>query len=892
MSALPDPNRRLLLYTLLFASGAAGLIFEMLWFRLAGLSFGNTVWAGTAVLAAFMGGLAVGHALTASGRLRLTRPLYWYALAEAAIALTGTALLWILPNIGGWLAPVLDATPGLRLGLAFCLMLIPTSAMGLTLPLLVRALYADGSYGALLGRIYGINTLGAVVGVVAAEFLLLGWLGTKGSGLFAASLNLVAAGIALWLTRDWPASLETRSQTRYPIRGGIRWLIAAGLSGTVLLALEVVWFRLLLLHVRGTASAFAAMLAIVLVGIALGGLLTSWWLRRRSFSPLQAPVMALLCALTLALGYRGLPVEPGQSAWLAGAALMLGTAIGSGALFTLLCVGLTQVVPEPSRATGRLLVANTGGGMLGAILGGLVLLPLLGMQASLAILLCAYLICTLLLVPHWRLVPTCGWAAGASFCLLLFPWGQMQSHVQAATKPWQQLDGSRVVYQREGINETLQLLQRDLFGEPLAHRIVTNGESMSGTERDSQRYMKLFAWLPMALHPGIKDVLLISYGLGSTAEALVADRRIHSISVVDISPEMLEASRLTRTDAAEPLDDSRVKVHIEDGRHFLLTSHQQFDLITGEPPPPRLAGIVNLYSREYFSLMHRRLKPGGMASYWLPADQLTLASSRAILKAFCEVFRDCSLWSGSNYNWVMLGSRDGIAPVPITNLTRFWQDPATRGAITALGFETPAQLGTTFIADANQIIDWIGDASPLTDDRPKRLSEGEPDATAMQTYARLMDNAAAAKRFASSAFIRHTWPMRLQAEVPGYYDLQPILNNEIRGPFEQRLRLIDGVIEHSSLKIPVFWLLESGIREQRIVDRRMADSGYDPEFAWHLAVRALADRRFDVAAEMFSESGRDGSLGLAVLSYCRAGMVQAAMAAAEQSKRKLPLRCW
>lgn len=894
MPAQPSRLQATLVHMLFLASGAAGLMFELLWFRLAGLAFGNTVWASTAVLAAFMAGLALGNALAGAGRLTFTRPLRWFAAAEASVALCGIALLWLLPD-SGHLVALAPELPGLRMGLAFLLMLVPTTAMGLTLPLVVRALSTQLGYGRLLGRLYGINTLGAVLGVIAAEFWLLGSLGIVGTGLLAGCLNLAAAGVALGLNRDWPAAQESRSSRPYRLTLGASWLLAALLSGATLLALEVVWFRLLLLHVRGTASAFAAMLAIVLAGIAIGGWLASLWLKQHPASRWSASVVVLGCGLGLCLGYRLLPLDTGLAPWWPGLILMAATATGSGLLFTLLAAGYASVIPEPSRATGRILVANTGGGMLGAAVAGLVLLPRLGIEHSLLLLLCCYLLCLLLVLPNFRPGTMAACAGLASLALWLFPFGQMQQHMSAATAAWRAMDQSRVIYQREGLNETVQLLQRELFGEPLAHRVVTNGDSMSGTERDSRRYMKLFAWLPMALHPGLSEVLLISYGLGSTAEALVADPNIRKLTVVDISPEILAASRLTHVNGMQPLEDPRLQLHIEDGRHYLLTTDRRFDLITGEPPPPRLAGIVNLYTREYFVLMHARLNPGGLASYWLPVDQLTLDSSRAILAAFCEVFSDCSLWSGSNYNWIMLGSRNGLSPADLDRVTRLWREPAIARDISALGFEQPAQLGATFIADAGQIKSWI-DASPvLSDSYPKRLAESGPDTAAMQQYAKWLDTTACAQRFSASEWIRTVWPTALKAESVAQYELQPVLNNELRPDSEAVLRLVDGVLEFSRLRIPVFWLLGSGVREQKIVDRRLQETGYLPEYAWHLGVRALADRRFEIAAQLFTDSvqfGHDGSLGLAVLSYCRAGLTDAAEKLAGRSAQALPLRCW
>lgn len=896
MHTRPPAIQTGLLYLLFFCSGAAALIFEQLWFRLAGLSLGNTLWASTAVLAAFMGGLALGNVLAAAGRLQFKQPLLWYALLEGLIAITGLALFWLLPNLAHWATALTQEAPSLRFGTAFIALLLPASAMGLTLPLMLRALHADGQYGSILGRLYGLNTLGAVAGVVIAEYFLIKAFGMLGAGLFAASLNLFAALLALWLNSRWPSASEQRSRQRYSWTVGGRWLLAAALSGALLLALEVLWFRLLLLHVRGTATSFAAMLAIVLAGIACGGLLASLWLRlvrRPEPNDWLTVITALSCGGGLILGYQLLPTATATSPWLVGLLLMASTAVGSGLLFTLLCHAYARIMPEPSRATGRMLVANTTGGMLGASLGGLALLPLLGIEQSLALLLCGYCLCGLLVLPSYKPTPLFGWVLITALALFLFPWDQDEKHLAAAVAPWKKLDNSTLVYQREGLYETVQLLERRLFDQALAHRVVTNGDSMSGTERDSRRYMKLFAWLPMALHPGIESSLLISYGLGSTAEALLSDPQLKTLQVVDISAEILAASRLTHAGRAEPLDDPRVTITLQDGRHHLLTDPQQYDLITGEPPPPRLAGVVNLYTSEYFNLIRARLKPNGLTTYWLPVDQLTAASSQAILAAFCSAFPDCSLWSGSNYNWILLGSRDGAQPVSANQLERLWQTPSIRPNLTALGFETAAQLGTSFIADAEQISDWIAGTPALTDNHPKRLAEAGVSHSDMQIYADFLDSSACAARFAESAAMRTLLPLSTYSESLALFDLQPILNNEIRAALPERLRLVDAVIENTALKIPVFWLLESGIREQQIIDQRMSETGFLTDYAWHLGVRALADRRFAVAAQLFSQvPDNEDALNMTIYAHCRAGQTQAAQLSALKLKSPPTLRCW
>ena len=304
-------------------SGAAGLLFETLWFRQAGLAFGNGIWASSLVLSSFMAGLALGNGLAARFGNRILQPVRLYALLEAVIAATGVALVFLLPELAGGLAPLwrpfLDQPwilNPLRLVVGFTLLLIPATAMGATLPLLVKALRArDTNFGAVLGRLYGWNTAGAVLGAVAGEAALIAWFGVRGTTWVAAGLNLAAAAGALALAARVGHTATPRAAPRAPVAGlrrALPLLAAALLAGSILLALEVVWFRLLSLFVYSAGLSFALMLAIVLAGIALGGFAGGLWLRRRPQAFQHVPGIALLagCAAVGSYIAFGMLIDP------------------------------------------------------------------------------------------------------------------------------------------------------------------------------------------------------------------------------------------------------------------------------------------------------------------------------------------------------------------------------------------------------------------------------------------------------------------------------------------------------------------------------------------------------------------------------------------------------
>jgi spermidine synthase len=867
-----------------FLSGASALLLETLLFRQSGLALGNSVWASSLVLASFMAGLAVGNALAARHAVRVTRPLAGYAVLEALVAASGVGLVFAWPAIGTGLVPafrlVLDAPLALaaaRLAVAFLLMLAPAAAMGATLPLLARALgRLEPSLGRVLGALYGWNTLGAVAGAVAGEALLVGRLGIRGTALVAGALNVAAAAVALSLSRGLaprPPSLATSGGAVPALRTPWRPLGAAFLCGATLLALEVVWFRFLSLFLVGTSLTFALMLAVVLLGIGAGGLAASAWLRvEPGAARFVRPLLLAAGALTVVTygafhdveGLVALSASPGRVLAF-GARLMLAVPLLSGVAFTLLGHGCHVPGADEALTVGRLTMANTLGALAGSLAGGFVLLPLAGMERSLAVLAVAYGVAAFL-APGPGLLEFPGRIAAATvggtyaLSLLLFPSGLMERYYLGVLGKRFGADGSRIVAVREGTSETVLYMRRDLPTEPPVFRLVTNGFSMSGTTLSSRRYMTLYAWWPAALHPDLRRALLISYGVGVTGRALTSLRGLERIDIVDTSRDVLDMSRVAQPRSVDPLRDPRVRIHVEDGRQYLQTTSALYDLITGEPPPPHAAGVVSLYTLEYFRLMKARLAPGGIATYWLPVEQLQLSDTRAILGAFCGAFPDCSLWSGSNLDWMLVGTNGLAGPVPEERFVRPWRDTGLRSALAEVGFELPEQLGALFLADAADLRELIHAAPPLVDDFPGRIMADptpERGGAPLAAYDGLMETGAASVRFARSPFVRGLWPESLRQRTLGYFEWQRAINSGFRTlrwwrpPSLDGLAELDATLTRSSLRTLPLWLLGTSDAEQRVVSRLVARGGRPEEL---IGLGALADRDFDAAAEAFARA--------------------------------------
>lgn len=889
------PNLSVILCVVFFLSGAAAVMFETLWFRLAGLTFGNSVWAGALVLSSFMAGLALGNGLAAYLGHRIRFPIRFYAFIEIAVAVSGIGLVLIFPLLTGWLAPLFRVffhnpwiLNPLRLLISFLLMLIPATAMGMTLPLLVKALYSHTpNYGRVLGKLYGWNTLGAVVGALIPEALFIGMFGIRGTGFCAGLLNLLAAAGALHLSKGAaPAAVELQPSAasnpavRSSSRRAFRHLSAGFLSGGILLALEVIWFRFLNLYLNAEALVFAIMLSVVLAGIGLGGMLASMWFRLRPRADHRISALALLsgtlciCLYWLFEYLPGLTAHESPMQWIVlPVALMFPVCLLSGVLFTLIGEAVYRELGGSLKTTGLLTMANTTGAMIGSALAGFVLLPQLGMEKSFLVLASTYCGVALFALETEAFAGVdkriyLNGLAAAAFLLsvALFPFGSMKDHFLAVAQrygpkgpgEWQSLAV------REGLTETSQYWERRAYGTPLWITLFTNNHEMSGTRVLSRRYMKYYVYWPVAVHPNPTDALLICFGVGCTAKALTDSPGFKTIDVVDISRDILKNSEIIYPDRKNnPLYDPRVNIFIEDGRFFLLTTERRYDLITGEPPPPRLAGVVNLYSQEYFQLVYDRLKEGGICTYWLPVRHLGVEGTTAVLKAFSNVFDDCSVWNGTPANWMMVGTRNATGPVSEEQFARQWKNPKTEREMRILGFEKPEQIGATLIMDSVKVHSQLENVLPLTDNFPKRiLSEVRgPGYLSIVAPFNYSDTRAARQRFEKSAFIEKLWPETLKKKTVDFFRLQELVNKEFfyHGSGGLNFPGVTEVLQHSSLTFPVKLLLGGTEALDTVPVLKAADSktqGRSPNWHFYMGVGAAAERDFDAAQRYFAEEYR------------------------------------
>jgi spermidine synthase len=732
---------RLLPLALVF-SGFAALAVEVLWLRLLSRLLGGSAQAIAAILVAYMGGLALGSALAARRADRLDRRgcLRTYVRLELLIWAVSSALTLLLGELpvafGGWLAGVPEGTPRflVRLGGSVLVLLVPTIAMGATLPLAVRA-WGGGSRSSFLrgtALLYAANTLGAVLGALAAPFALMP-LGVRAGALVAATASLVAAGIARLIipsAGDEAAPTED-DDARPPSRVSLPPMAALALfSGVATLGLEVLWTRWLTPLAGTSTHSFGMVLALVLVGIVLGSTIVFFAGRRveeaTSLAGLLAILGALLAAALMGL-IDGIPVRFVELADAdrldvrSSLATLLGVAaiaivpamVCFGAVLPLVARSVRTSGDDAARAVGLVYSANTVGALLASGLTALVLVPRFGLNGTVAALLAPVIATGAGVVVvgaatrsrRW-LALAVGAAALAAVALARPPIATRRA--AAMYKPQREGVGlERVLYYREGPEGPV------LVEASSANRtFYVSGRSEASDSWLDVRTQYLIGHLPALMAGGAKTSLVIGLGSGMTAGALL---RHGQVTIAELNPVVPGATRFFDHRNHRVLDKARLK--IEDGRVALLEPGESFDLVTTDPIHPGVAGSGSLYTVEHFRLCRSRLNPGGVVSLWVPLYQMGREELRGIVGAFVEVFPGADLWI-SQYQAILVGGgrpRDGAEALRL--IRAGWTEDVAGDMLAGL-IESPEVLAVSRVAGPDDLRRYAGGARLVRDDDP------------------------------------------------------------------------------------------------------------------------------------------------------------------------------
>jgi spermidine synthase len=724
-----------------------------------GLVFGVTVYAASTVWASFMTGLAIGSII--GGRIgdRVRRPLAWFGAAEVLVGLTALSTplaLDVLARAYVALHPSLPKSFALlilaRAVMSFAVLIVPTMLMGATVPLVIRAvLVRTGDLGARVGWLYGANTAGAIAGTLAAGLYLIPAIGIALTFRVAAAANVSVGLVAMVLAwrvgaRDIRAGVDDTPVTQVSrglfvispaARRVVLWVFAV--SGAASLALEVVWFRVIPLVSRPTVYTFSLILASVLAGIAAGSWLITFVIRRdwNWLSVLAVIELALSAAVLFSLNALGAVhtiaarieplvarVAPAYLAFPLAAALpsVLPVSLLMGMAFPIglkLWAGTTSSGEHVASKVGTFYGLNLAGAIAGSLVAGFVLLPSLGSRTSLIVISLLVFLSGVVLVSisHASRVQRALVVAAAT---VVFAVGVllMPDPFDAFIKV--RYPDQPLLWKQESVQATVTVHQ-------FANRrnMYIDGNHQASDSGGTVQFHRQIAQLPLALHPLATDMLVVGLGGGVTPGAASMHEAV-TVDVVELSNAVARGADFFRNVNYDVVRRPNVRLRVDDGRNFLMLTSKRYDIVTADIIVPMLQGSNNLYSREYFQLVRRALKPGGFAMQWACCTE---AEHKAILRTFVSVFPNTTLWGDGH---LVLGS---IEPLQLreADFVRKLGMPGREAALKELGATTFDELLRLYVAGPDEIRAYLGSGPTLTDDRPLAEyflalpREGEPD---------------------------------------------------------------------------------------------------------------------------------------------------------------------
>lgn len=716
----------MVIYALFFLSGAAALVYQVVWVRSLALIFGGSHLAVTVVLSTFMAGLALGGYALGKHADRIRQPLLLYGMLELGIALFAVVFILLMKLFPVIYIPLAQGRDGAPLYLALIrivfsaiAMIIPTTLMGGTLPVLTR--FVTGKREALgirLSLLYGLNTLGAVAGALSAGFFLLRLTSVSTTISVAILTNTVIGAACILLSRRFDPALQTskpsdrevtsvpdisannRSTSVPPLAAKfVLWGI--GISGFCALGYEVLWTRILTMTVGTSVYGFTIMLVAFLTGIALGSetyglllkLLPSFGndIRKQAagFGVVQFTIG--LSALFVTIHIRDLPAHSLLlREWFSSAASVFNARQGANLtiafaymFFPAFFMGLAfplaaGVTAESGRkvghAVGSVLSYNTIGAIFGAAVSGFILIYLIGIERSLQILTVINLgLGCLILASLWRGAPAAAVAGCLTVVLAAFLginqdalriWDRKyfaifrNNQPEAFNTPFKIRDAianTDVLYFNEGIHSTISSIK----AKGGAQAVLVNGKAVASNMLMDQQCQLTLGHLPMLLHRNPRSVLVVGLGTGMTIGATSIHPSVERLTLAEIEPHVLPAARTFETYNNNVLENPKLNIIHNDGRNFLMTTKDKYDVITADPIHPWTQGSGYLYTDEYFKIASEHLRLGGIMCQWLPIYELSRDDLKSVVRTFSRHFKHTMMWL-THYDAEIMGSNTPI----------------------------------------------------------------------------------------------------------------------------------------------------------------------------------------------------------------------------------------
>jgi spermidine synthase len=774
------PSTILIIGLCFVVSGATGLIYEVLWARMLGLVFGATTLAVSTVLAAFMGGLALGSAITGKLASRIKRPLATYGWMEIGIAIYALLVPFLFQWIDNVYALIWQQfQPGFfafslwRFLLSGLVLLLPTTLMGATLPVLAAALvHSSGRNSNSVTRLYACNLAGAIVGTLAAGFLLLPALGVQKTIAVAAFMNVVVGVVAIVLQRRTSSTLavdqpgdeprdQPRDQPRVDIESAIAepdsrrfWIFAALASGFVTISTQVSWTRILTMIIGSSTYAFSIVVALFLIGLAVG----AWLVARKDRSArLRSAILKveLITALSLLLSLFVLNRIPALlinlglhwqiSSWagllalqiLSATLLILVPALLMGMVMPLVLVWASADRANAVARVGRSYAVNTLGAIAGAFITGFVLIPKTSIRFTLLLsAICCLLVAGLAYKPaDSRRDPALKRSLAIGmvpvmaivFFILAPPMNVADLSIGAYDSLVRVLAQTREGVRNDDAGETEnsnvhELLMYDegptatvsVRRDQNTVSMAINGRTNASDSIYDMPTQVMLGRIPLLIAPKIETGLIVGFASGVTVGAMLQSP-IQSVTCVELEPGTVTGSQFFNHVNYRPLDDPRLNLIIDDARSFLRVTPSRYDLIVSEPSHPWVPGVANLFTQEFFELGRARLNDDGIFVQWVQIYQLSTESLRSVLATYHKVFPHVFVFRVGGVNQgkdlILVGSN---RPLTLDHFDRGW-DPRMAINYTA-NSKMEDDVRSWFVCDESRLGPAVAGAKINTDD--------------------------------------------------------------------------------------------------------------------------------------------------------------------------------
>jgi len=744
-----------LLLVMFIGSGCSALIYEIVWFQLLELVIGSSTVSLGILLGTFMGGMCLGSFLFARCVSRTRHPLRVYALMELTIGVIGLAILFAMPVVGGiytaWAGSGFFGMIVRSIVAAICL-IPPTLLMGATLPAISRWVETTPRGVSWLGFFYGGNIGGAVIGSLLAGFYLMRVHDISITTYVAVLLNVAVSAIALALARSTPYAPESAEPET--VVAGIAWpiYVSIALSGFTALACEVIWTRILSLLFGATVYTFSLVLAVFLLGLGIGstvGSALSHQMKRPRVA--LAWCQALLCAgiawaafmLTESLPYW--PIDPSiantplftlqldlvRSLW-----AVLPAAILWGMSFPLALAAVASRGQDPARLVGGVYAANTVGAIVGSLGASLILVVSIGSQHAQQVMIVFSAISALLASGSTAFGTESGVRLSKYSLIvsLLIIVGYAELALATVHPlPARLVEYGRFAAVRGAVNKTVYV------GEGLTASVAVSdlpegirnyhnaGKVQASSDPADMRLQRMLGHLTTLIPENPRKVLVIGCGAGVTAGAVSIEPRLEQETIAEIEPLVPKVvSTYFATYNFDVIRNPKVRVQVDDGRHFLLTTKEKFDGITSDPLDPWVKGAAALYTREFFEIAKHHLNPGGVVTQFVQLYESNEQAVKSEIATFLEAFPNGMVFAntvqGQGYDVVLVGQAEP-AKIDIDKIQARLNSPEyakVAQSLREISIFSAVDLAGTYAGSATDLQPWTKDAM-INRDRNLRL---------------------------------------------------------------------------------------------------------------------------------------------------------------------------